>query len=55
MAIALSQSEAQAKEEQKKRITSGGTFSSPKASSNPQTLNEKVIKFHIITSTLLGG
>ena len=51
MAIALSQSEAQAKEEQKKRITSSGTFSSPKASSNPQTLDEKVFKFHIITLT----
>ena len=52
MAIALSQSEAQAKEEQKKRITSSGTFSSPKSSLNPQTLNEKVFKFQIISLTL---
>ena len=42
----MSQSEAQAKEEQKKRITSSGTFSSPKAVANTAKLNEKVYWHH---------
>ena len=46
LAIALSQSEAQAKEEQKKRITSNSTVAGPKAaSSSLASLEPKVLHF----------
>ena len=46
LAIALSQSEAQAKEEQKKRITSNSTVAGPKASSSSlASLEPKVLHF----------
>ena len=46
LAIALSQSEAQAKEEQKKRITSNSTVAGPKGtSSSLASLEPKVLHF----------